>query len=318
MAEMQSFDAGLVFSGKATGTQVMGFDKPDPHVPAHNPDFIIGQQHMDVLAWAVHFSATTPLYYYGPTGCGKSSVLREIAARLNWPVYEITGHEALQAIDLAGHMALRGQDTVWQDGPLAQAMRAGGLLLFNELDAALPSATIALNTVLDGAPLCIEATGEVIRPHPMFRFAATGNTSGSGDAGEGYTGTARQNIALLDRFYVCRAAYMPVEQEDALLASAAPALPQDVRQTLRVVIDATRKASDDLVRPISTRAAVLWARAAYVFAPLRGCSMPDPVTGVDGPVNVLRMALDHAVGFKRPDAERNALHELLQRITGEE
>lgn len=33
-----------------------------------------------------------PLYVFGPTGCGKTSCIKQLAARLNYPVFKVTGH----------------------------------------------------------------------------------------------------------------------------------------------------------------------------------------------------------------------------------
>lgn len=311
-----NYDIGQIFSGRSSNTLVQGFDAPVSNVPTIDPGYVFSGWHADVLAWVAHL-ADRPLYLYGPLGCGKSSVVKQIAARLNWPVFEITGHEALQSVDLEGHMALDSQSTVWRDGPLAKAMRHGGVFLFNEIDAAMPSATIALNTILDGAPLCLEQTGDVIQPHPLFRFVATGNTSGNGDETGAYTGIARQNVAFLDRFFTIRADYLPPDVERSLVKQAAPSLPASVidqmMKFVRVVRmscvdDAPENFKDfrDLTTPVSTRALCLWARAAVMYQPL-----------AERGVNVLQKAMRHAIGAKRAHAEGVALSEILQRITGE-
>lgn len=305
--EVTTFDAGEIFAGRKSGVQVQGFTTPCPQTPVIDKGYAWDAWHRDVIVWACHL-AGTPLFISGPLGCGKSSCLRQVAARLNWPVYEITGHEALQSVDLQGHMALRDGNTVWVDGPLVQAMRHGGLCLFNEMDAALPSATIALNTVLDGAPLCIEQTGEIVRPHPLFRFAATGNTCGNGDDSGAYVGTVHQNAALLDRFMAIEASYLPEDVEGKLLGTA---LPEVVRNTMQAFAKVVRQAvagqsSDyqDLTVPVSTRALVLWAALAQRFAGLAKAG-----------VNVLEYSMLRAVGNKRSHAERVVLCEILQRVT---
>lgn len=67
-------------------------------------------------------------------------------------------------------------------GPLALAMKFGGLFLCNEMDLLEPSTAAGLNGILDGQPLCIpENGGELVVPHPMFRFAATANSNGDSD-----------------------------------------------------------------------------------------------------------------------------------------
>lgn len=87
-----------------------------------------------------------------------------------------------------------------------------------------------LNSILDGAPLCIpENGGELIVPHPMFRFAATANTNGGSDKTGLYQGTMRQNLALMDRFVLCEVTYPKPEAEEQLLEKTAPQLPEPLQ-----------------------------------------------------------------------------------------
>ena len=78
-----------------------------------------------------------------------------------------------------GHLTVKNGNMAFEYGPLALAMRYGGLCLLNEIDLLDPSTAAGLNGILDGQPLCIpENGGELIAPHPMFRFAATANSNG--------------------------------------------------------------------------------------------------------------------------------------------
>ena len=72
--------------------------------------------------------------------------------------------------------------------------------------------------MLDGYPLTIpENNGELIMPHPMFKFAATANTNGGSDPTSLYQGVLRQNIAFMDRFVMVEAGYMAESQELGIL-----------------------------------------------------------------------------------------------------
>lgn len=192
-----SFDAGLVFSGTASGTLIQGFEQASSYTPKTDPNYVFHDSSRDIIVWFL--TQSEPLYIYGYQGCGKSSCIKQLAARLNYPVFEITGHGRLEFADLIGHLTMENGNMTFQYGPLALAMRYGGICFINEIDLTSPEIAAGLNGILDGSPLCIaENGGELIEPHPMFRFAATANTNGAGDETGLFQGTQRQNAAFLD------------------------------------------------------------------------------------------------------------------------
>lgn len=201
-------DAGLIFSGQASGRMISGFAETSSRTPPINPDYVFPDTIRDLVVWFMQPS--DPLYLFGPTGSGKTSLIHQVAARLNYPVFDVTGHGRLEFADLTGHLSLDQGSMRFDYGPLALAMRYGGLFLLNELDLLDPATATGLNGVLDGLPLCLaENGGEIITPHPMFRFIATANTNGGSDETGLYQGTLRQNLAFMDRFWVCEVPYRP-------------------------------------------------------------------------------------------------------------
>ena len=151
-------DAGLIFSGKASGTMISGFDEPSAYTPVIDTNYIFHDSSRDVIVWLL-MDDPDPLYLCGPTSAGKSSLIRQIAARLNYPVFEATGHDRLEFPELVGHLSVRDGNMVFEDGPLTMAMKQGGIFLFNEADLCSPSTLAGLNTILDGSPLCIAENG---------------------------------------------------------------------------------------------------------------------------------------------------------------
>lgn len=319
MAVYTSLDAGQVFSGRPSGTVVMGYDAPSERTPRVRQDYMAPKWLRYVNLWFIHSSE--PLYLVGPSGCGKTSGVKQIAGMLNYPVYEVTGYGSMELADLVGHMGLCNGETVWVDGELTAAMRNGGLFLFNEMDAADPSVLVGLNSVLDGSALAIRDAQheEVVYPAPGFRFIATANTNGSGDESGLYTGTLRQNAALQNRFMCIEAEYLSVEQERILLEHKAPTLPAVALDWLQQFTDAVRcmvsgKPNQDaeaaglvsgmLQVPMSTRVLLRWAETLAYLEPLKAKG-----------VNVLEKSFDLALGNFQDTATRNALHELLQRIS---
>ena len=305
-------DAGEIFSGQTSGRLIKGFAAPCVHTPAIDPNYLFHDAMREMVVWIM--TPSDPLYVFGPTGSGKSSLIRQVAAKLNYPVFDITGHGRLEFNDLAGHLTVENGSMRFQYGPLALAMKFGGLFLLNELDLLDPATAAGLNGVLDGAPLCLpENGGEVIPPHPMFRFVATANTNGGSDDSGLYQGTLRQNLAFMDRFWLCEVGYPEPEAETKLLERLAPALPEDLRQTMVEYANQVRRlfiGEGDNQQPgetievtFSTRTLIRWAELTIRFQPLAR-------QGVQPVIH----ALDRALGFRASRSTRALLHELGQRM----
>lgn len=178
---------------------------------------------IELVSW--FNSPTAPIYLYGPSGTGKTSLIKELCARLNKPLIELTCSSKLEASDLLGTYVLGKADVsdkepsmLWQDGALVRAMRSGALLLLNEYDLADPSQMSALNGVLEDGRIVLESHGcEVVEAQPGFSVVVTANTNGAGDNTGRYIGCAELNQAQLDRFLFVKVDYMSAEDERELL-----------------------------------------------------------------------------------------------------
>jgi cobaltochelatase CobS len=305
-------DAGQVFSGSPSGKLVRGYAAPNPFTPAVDANYIFHEHSRDLVVWFINPSE--PLYVFGPTGAGKSSCLKQLAARLNYPSFEVTGHSRLEFPELIGHLAVHNGDMVFEYGPLALAMKFGGLFLLNEIDLLEPSTAAGLNGILDGQALCVpENEGELIKPHEMFRFAATANSNGASDESGLYQGVLRQNIAFMDRFIVCELGYPKPEEEEVLLAKANPKLPEPIRKRMVEFAGEVRRlfmgeqgnthSRNNIEITLSTRTLLRWANLTLRYQPLAGQGI-QPV----------RYALDRALGFRACPESRAMLHELAQRM----
>jgi cobaltochelatase CobS len=304
-------DAGLVFSGLPSGKMIRGYAEPCSFTPAVNHNYIFHQHSRDIVVWFLEPSG--PLYLYGATGCGKSSCIKQLAARLKYPVFEITGHNRLEVPDMTGHLSVRDNNMEFEYGPLALAMKYGGLFLLNELDLLEPSIAAGLNGILDGQPLCLpENNGELIEPHHMFRFAATANSNGGSDESGLYQGILRQNLAFMDRFTLCCMDYPSPQAEDDLLARSYPSLPAFIREKMIAYANEVRrlfmgeKSNGNAIEvTFSTRALLRWANLTLRYQPLSKQGT-QPVT----------YALDRALAFRAGPETRAMLHELAQRVFG--
>ncbi|MHB8415547.1 MAG: AAA family ATPase [Acidiferrobacteraceae bacterium] len=117
-----------------------------------------------------------PLLLKGPTGCGKTRFMEHMAWRLKRPLVTVSCHDDLTAADLVGRYLLTGGETVWMDGPLARAVRLGGICYLDEIVEARKDTTVVIHPLADDRRvLPIEKTGEVLSAPPEFGLAISYN-----------------------------------------------------------------------------------------------------------------------------------------------
>ena len=134
----------------------------------------------------------------GEAGTGKTSSARNYAAHNKLPFVTI---ECTQQIDQSvtqGRFIPTGvgNATQWKYSQLATAIQQPSVVLLNELTRMTPKAASLFLRLLQERELLIEPLNEVIKVHPDCVFIADQNT------GFGYTGTSKQDAALVDRFNV--------------------------------------------------------------------------------------------------------------------
>lgn len=175
-----------------------------------------------------------PLMVWGHTGTGKTTVLEQVFARTNRPCIRVQHTANTEERDIIGQFLVKDGATYFNLGPLAVAMKEGWVYLADEYDFAMPQVTSVYQAILEGKPLIIkeaDAENRIIRPHPDFRFVATGNTNGTGDETFLYSGTNVQNSANYDRFgVVIEKKYMLPELEIAMIVKKAKIQTSDARK----------------------------------------------------------------------------------------
>ncbi|GMV48642.1 CbbQ/NirQ/NorQ/GpvN family protein [Nitrospirales bacterium NOB] len=117
-----------------------------------------------------------PVMLKGPTGCGKTRFVRHMAHRLGRPLITVACHEDLTASDLVGRYLLKGQDTVWMDGPLTLGVKHGAIVYLDEVVEARKDTTVIIHPLSDDRRLLpIEKTGQVIEAAPDFMLVISYN-----------------------------------------------------------------------------------------------------------------------------------------------
>lgn len=117
-----------------------------------------------------------PVMLKGPTGCGKTRFLEHMAHRLARPLVTVSCHEDLTSSDLVGRFLLEGDATVWQDGPLTRAVKAGAICYLDEIVEARTDSTVVIHPLTDHRrQLPLEKRGLEIEAHEDFMLVISYN-----------------------------------------------------------------------------------------------------------------------------------------------
>jgi cobaltochelatase CobS len=231
------------------------WDGPHPDVPAIDNDYIFRP---DLLVRALYALVTNQrMYLQGDTGSGKTTLVEQIAARLNYPFGRINFDSEITRMDLIGRDVLKEGKTEFIDGFLPKYLSGPYIICFDEIDFVRPDVAYAMQAALEGNGIVItEDGGRRVKPHPMARMFGTGNTVGQGDEKGMYQGARPQSIAFLDRFTIwAKVPYLDSTQRKELLSKRVPALTEAELNVIIKYSDEHLIAFDQakVLQPISPR-----------------------------------------------------------------
>ncbi len=170
-----------------------------------------------------------PALLIGETGTGKTTIIREEAMLESKKLIRIPVNGSTSIEEILGKWLAKDGSTYWQDGILTKALKEGHWVTFDEINMALPEILAALQPLLDDDRYIVlsEKDGEMVYPHPDFRFFATMNPS------EEYAGTKEMNKALISRFTAVIYVQVPnadIEMKILIDKGATPKDAQDLVQ----------------------------------------------------------------------------------------
>ena len=246
---------------------VWEWDGVHPDVPAIDPHYIYRE---DLLVKALYaIISNQRMYLQGHTGAGKTTLIEQIAAHLNWPFTRINFDSEITRMDLIGRDTLQDGKSVFVDGMLPRAMSGPYICVFDELDFCRPDVSYVMQAALEGNGLNItEDGGRVVYPHEQFRMFGTGNTVGQGDEHGMYQGARPQSLAFLDRFTIwAKVDYLSDEERKNLVKRHFPMLAEEeinvIGKYTTEHLDAFEKAK--VLQPISPRGMLAIARSVMFF-----------------------------------------------------
>ena len=237
-----------------------------PCVPAVDKNYTFQPEVTEDLIHAIAHNLNT--YITGPTGTGKTSLVIQIAAKMNYPVSRVNCNNQISVSDFIGRWIVEGGEMKYSYGILPKAMREGHILLLDEITAADPGILLALQAVLEpkGKLVLTDKDGEVVEPHDDFRVIACDNTRGDdGGINPIYQGRNSQDASLLDRFpVVLHVDYMEPKAETELLIKST-GIDKPTAENIVRLANKVREAAknEELYTTFSTRKSLAFA-AYYV------------------------------------------------------
>ncbi len=122
------------------------------------------------------YASKLPVMLKGPTGCGKTRFLQYMAYRLGRPLVTVACHEDLTTSDLVGRYLLKGEGTVWNDGPLTTAVKIGAICYLDEVVEARKDTTVVIHPLTDDRRILpIEKKGEILVAPDEFMLVVSYN-----------------------------------------------------------------------------------------------------------------------------------------------
>jgi hypothetical protein len=169
-------------------------------VPKKDPVFVPFGNYPDIKS-IIKSGKFYPVFVTGLSGNGKTMSILQACAEAKKECIRVNVTIETDEDDLLGGYRLKDGQTVWQNGPVIEAMERGALLLLDEIDLA-SNKIMCLQPILEGSGVFVKKINKFVKPKDGFNVVATANTKGQGSEDGKFIGTNILNEAFLERFPV--------------------------------------------------------------------------------------------------------------------
>ena len=242
-------------------------------IPSIDPDYVL--QHDEAALLVAGMQDGDKTLITGPTGSGKSSLVKYVCAKLNRPFIRINMSGDVESASLFGTLVVRGGATVWEDGAITEAAKYGAVCLVDEWELMPSEIAMGMQNLLeDGGYLYLKekpgtSDERTVVPHHDFRLVFAGNTVGQGDVTGAFSGVGVQNTATIDRFTnTIRLGYLSQKHEVDIITSKSgvnKTMATDMVRLAYLVRSAYEQGKLGLT--ISPRTLINWARKQKRYSP---------------------------------------------------
>ena len=241
----------------------------DNVVPQKDKDFVSFGNFADVKN-VITSKKFYPIFITGLSGNGKTLAVTQACAVAKREMIRVNITIETDEDDLLGGYRLRNGETVWQNGPVIEAMERGAVLLLDEIDLA-SNKIMCLQPILEGSGIYVKKINKFVKPKFGFNVIATANTKGQGSDDGKFIGTNVLNEAFLERFPITfEQEYPAAKTEQKIVATklkSAGKADEKFATNLVTWADVIRKTYKDggVDEIISTRRLVHIAEAYSIF-----------------------------------------------------
>ena len=216
-----------------------------------------------------------PVMLKGPTGCGKTRFVQHMAYRLGRPLITVACHEDLTASDLVGRYLLKGEETVWVDGPLTLGVKHGAIVYLDEIVEARKDTTVIIHPLSDDRRILpIEKKGQVIQAVDEFMLVISYNP--------GYQSVLKDlKQSTKQRFLAMEFTYPPPEIEARVIEHEARVDKETAQRLVRLGQKVRNLRTHGLEEGVSTRLLIYAGELmGQGVAPARACeaAVTRPIT----------------------------------------
>ncbi len=201
----------------------------------------------EVELFQAAYRASLPVMLKGPTGCGKTRFVEHMAWHLERTLVTVACHEDLTASDLVGKYMLRGDETVWQDGPLTTAVKAGGIAYLDEVVEARKDTTVVIHPLTDDRRILpLEKKGEVVAAPAEVQLVISYNP--------GYQSVLKDlKHSTKQRFVAIDFDYPPPDAEETILKSESSVDDDTAAKLVKIAEKVRNLRTHGLEEGVSTR-----------------------------------------------------------------
>jgi nitric oxide reductase NorQ protein len=219
----------------------------------------------EVQLFTAAWECRLPVLLRGPTGCGKTRFVEYMAQTLPTGrdvtaetaaarLITVACHEDLTGSDLVGRFLLQGDETIWVDGPLTQAVKHGAVCYLDEIVEARKDTIVLIHPLTDHRRILpIDKLGQIMPAHPDFMLVISYNPAYQ-SVSKDLKQSTRQRFVTIDFDYA------PAEQEAEVIAHEGGVPLQTARKLASLGEKVRHLKGSGLEEGVSTRLLIYAAR----------------------------------------------------------